>query len=88
PAAIELAAPVPNPARGSVMFRFRMTEAGAVQLGMYDVAGRMVRTCVDGWFEAGEYLKGLDLAGVQPGVYFCILRAPGGNARTAFVVTR
>ena len=88
PTAIELAAPVPNPARGSVMFRFRMPEAGAVQLGMYDVAGRLVRTCVDGWFEAGEYLKGLNLAGVQPGVYFCILQARGGSARTAFVVTR
>jgi hypothetical protein len=86
--AVEFAAPTPNPARGSIMFRFRMPVAGDVQLGMYDVAGRLVRKCVDGWFEAGEYLKGLDLSGVQPGVYYGILRAPGGVARRSFVVTR
>jgi hypothetical protein len=85
---VTLVSPVPNPARGSVMFRFHMPEAGPVQLGMYDVAGRLVRPCVDGWFDAGEYLKGLDLGGVQPGVYFAVLRALGGTSRTTFAVTR
>jgi len=86
-AAIELAAPVPNPARGSVMFRFHLPVAGAVQLAMYDVAGRLVQVCVDGELEAGEYLRGLDLRGVSPGVYYSVLRAPGGVARRSFVVT-
>ena len=88
PTAVEFDAPAPNPARGSVLFRFRMPVAGDVQLGMFDVAGRRVLTCIDGWLEAGTYLKALDLAGVQPGVYFGILRAPGGVARRSFVVTR
>jgi len=70
------------------MFRFRMPVAGPVQLGMYDVAGRLVRMAVDGEFDAGEYLKGLDLTGLQPGVYFGILRAPGGSARRSFVIAR
>jgi hypothetical protein len=88
PTAVEFAPATPNPARSSVTFRFRMPVAGDIQLGMYDVAGRLVRPLLDGWYEAGEYLKGLDLTGVQPGVYFGILRAPGGVARRSFVVTR
>ena len=88
PAAVELDTPVPNPARGSVVFRLRMPVSGDVQMGMYDVAGRLVSSCLDGWFAAGTYLKGLDLTGVQPGVYFGVLRAPGGVAKRAFVVTR
>ena len=88
PTFVELAAPTPNPTRGSVMFRFRMPAAGDVQLGMYDVAGRLVRSCLDGWYEAGTYLKGMDLTGVQPGVYFGILRARGGVAKRSFTVRR
>ncbi|HXJ69991.1 MAG TPA: hypothetical protein VNM39_13860 [Verrucomicrobiae bacterium] len=88
PTAVALAAPVPNPARGSVVLRFRMPSPGRVQLGVYDLAGRLVRMCVDAELEAGEYLRGLDLAGVEPGIYFGILRAPRGVARRALVVTR
>ena len=88
PIVVELAAPTPNPARSSVMFRFRMPVAGDVQLGMYDVAGRLVRSCLDGWYEAGTYLKGLDLDGVQPGVYFGVLRVRGGVVRRSFTVRR
>jgi len=88
PTAVALAAPVPNPARGSVVLRFRMPSPGRVQLGVYDLAGRLVRMCIDAELEAGEYLRGLDLAGVQPGIYFGILRAPRGVARRALVVTR
>ena len=88
PTAVEFAAPTPNPTRSSVMFRFQMPVAGNVQLGMYDVAGRLVRSCLDGWYEPGTYLKGLDLTGVQPGVYFGILRVRGVVARRSFAVRR
>ena len=37
---------------------------------------------------AGQYLRGLDLNGVPPGVYFGILRTQGGVARRSLVVTR
>ena len=70
------------------MFRFQVPVAGNVQLGMYDVAGRLVRSCLDGWYEPGTYLKGLDLTGVQPGVYFGILRVRGVVARRSFAVRR
>jgi hypothetical protein len=88
PTAVALAAPVPNPARRWVVFRFRMPASGRVQLSMYDVAGRLVRTCVDTELEAGEYLRGLDISGWEPGVYFGVVRARGGVARTSFVVAR
>ena len=88
PTAVTLAAPVPNPARHSVVHRFSTPVQGRVHLGMYDVAGRLVRTCVDAELEAGVYLRGMDLAGVTPGVYFSVLRAAGSVARRPFVVAR
>src|SRR5262245_25342264 len=88
PRVVDLMTPVPNPAHGSTMLRFRMPASRPVHLGLYDLAGRLVRTCVDGWFETGVYLKGMDLSGVRPGVYFAILRAPGGSARTRLTVMR
>ena len=88
PTAVALAAPVPNPTRRSVMFRFRMPVSGPVQLGIYDAAGRLALTCVDTELEAGEYLRGLDVSDLRPGVYFGVLRAPGGVARTSVVVAR
>ena len=88
PLAVSLAAPVPNPARGSVLQGFSMPLRGRVRLGMYDLAGRLVRTCVDGEMEAGRYLRGIDLTGIQPGVYFSVLHAPGGVAKRSFVVER
>jgi len=88
PRSIALAPAWPNPARGYIVLQFRLPARGPVHLGMYDVAGRLVRTCVDHVLEPGEYRKGVDLAGVEAGVYFCELRAPGGGARRSFVVTR
>ena len=88
PLAVALAPPVPNPARLSLVQRFSMPLSGRVRLGMYDLAGRLVRMCVDGELASGEYLRGMDLSGVEPGVYFSVLRAPGGVAKRSFVVER
>ena len=86
--AVALAAPVPNPARRFLTQWFSTPLPGRVRLGMYDLAGRLVRMCVDGELEAGQYLRGVDLTGVQPGVYFSVLQAPGGVAKRSFVVER
>jgi hypothetical protein len=74
--------PVPNPARGSTTVSYAIAQAGRVQLGVYDVSGRLVRQLVDGERRAGtETLvwNGMDASGTrqEAGVYFVRLAAPG-----------
>jgi hypothetical protein len=74
---------VPNPFNPSTTIRYDMPAGGgAVTLRIYDVAGRLVRTLVDGPQAAGQKTvtwNGKDDRGrsVVSGVYFYRLEAPG-----------
>ena len=83
-----LAPPSPNPFRGHAVFRFGLSRAGDVRLELYDLAGRRVRSLVNGPLPAGEQTRAWDGRdergnGVRPGVYFVRLTMPGRtfNAR-------
>jgi hypothetical protein len=74
--------PVPNPTRGTTAVSFSLAQAGRVQLGIYDVSGRLVRKLVDGERHAGVETvvwNGTAESGarLQAGVYFVRLVAPG-----------
>ncbi|RKZ14543.1 hypothetical protein DRQ50_08805 [bacterium] len=65
----------PNPARGSASIGFALPRQTHVRLRVYDVAGRLVRTLVDGQVAPGEGVKiwdGRDDSGspAAGGVYF------------------
>jgi hypothetical protein len=74
---------VPNPLVGQTTLRFVLPAEGPVELGIYDVAGRRVRTLMrpgDGTVAAGVHTarwNGTDEHGarVASGVYFARLRA-------------
>jgi predicted outer membrane repeat protein len=91
-ASLFLASPRPNPAAGGVIaFHSRLGSAGAVTLGIFDVAGRRVRDLVSATRPAGSYTDawdGRDDAGrtVPAGVYFARLVAAGHTVRRNFVV--
>jgi flagellar hook assembly protein FlgD len=78
----------PNPVQPSTLateIRFELAEPAWIALRLYDVAGRSVRTLVDGTFAAGEHLArwdGRDERGhrVAAGVYFYRLDADGRQA--------
>jgi hypothetical protein len=76
----------PNPFAGSTTFNYRVADAGtAVSVGVYDVAGRVVKTLAAGVQPEAIHevtWDGSDDAGVRmaPGVYF--LRVQVGAART------
>lgn len=72
----------PNPFNPFTQLEFSLTQPGRVVLRILDIAGRPVRTLVDGWREPQRYeiaWDGRDDAGkaVASGVYFCQLEAPG-----------
>jgi hypothetical protein len=78
---------VPNPFNPTTTIRFDLAQAGRVELRVFDVAGRLVRTLASGVHEPGRHTmvwNGLDTGGrrVASGVYFYRLDAP------EFVATR
>jgi hypothetical protein len=91
PVAVDfLAPPSPNPFRGRASFRFGLARAGEVQLELYDVSGRRVRSLASGTLAAGEHFTawdGRDQRGnaVQPGVYFVRLVTPSRTFRARVV---
>jgi photosystem II stability/assembly factor-like uncharacterized protein len=80
-ARLALSAPHPNPSRGAVRFALELPAASAVEVAIYDLGGRRVRTLHRGPLETGRHDLTWDGGGAAgrraaPGVYFA--RATAG----------
>jgi hypothetical protein len=64
----------PNPFSGATQLRFSLPSAQHVSIKVYNVAGQLVRTVVDGDLPAGEQSLRLDAHGLPAGMYFTQLR--------------
>jgi hypothetical protein len=89
-ARLELASPVPNPARGGVRFGFGLPRETSARLEVFDLAGRRVRLLSDSVRLQGRYEHGWDLRDdggrtVPAGVYLLTL-ATAGERRARRVV--
>jgi outer membrane protein assembly factor BamB len=80
----------PNPASGSATIRYSLPAASAVRIALYDCAGRLVRTLVDGYRPAGSYSYTLLTAhhSLAGGVYFCRLVADASCVDRKLTITR
>jgi M6 family metalloprotease-like protein len=72
----------PNPFGSQTVVSYAIASPGRVTLRIYDIAGRPVRTLVDGWRKSNYYeveWNGRDAEGeaVSPGVYFYRIEGPG-----------
>jgi hypothetical protein len=81
----------PNPARERTRFAVDVRRAGRVELGIYDVAGRRIRTLVDRDLVAGRFTFDWNLsdesgAPVRSGVYLAWLRTPWAETLARLVV--
>ncbi len=80
-----LMAPAPSPFRISTMLNYSLAARGTVEMSIYTVAGRKIRTLVPSAVqEAGNYQKiwdGRDEAGksVPQGIFYIRLRVDGSN---------
>ena len=82
PVRTELLAPAPNPFQASATLVFSMAQPGAVDLAVYSVDGRRVRTLVNERREAGVYRIAWDGRDqgrnpVAPGVFYAHLSVAG-----------
>ena len=83
----------PNFGPGPFSVEFGLPLAGEVSVGVYDAAGRRVRSLAQGPFAAGRHVlrwDGFDAseAPAPPGVYFVRLRASGRDAVRRLAVMR
>jgi murein DD-endopeptidase MepM/ murein hydrolase activator NlpD len=88
---ILLATPCPNPAQGASQLAFELPAAQRLEIGVYDVAGRLVRHLTQARMSAGAHelaWDGRNAAGerVAPGIYFYCLRGEDGSYQKRVVM--
>jgi len=79
PPALALGQNYPNPFNPTTWIPFYLPKSGRIDVRVYDVTGRMVRTLESGFFSAGRHSTrwdGINGAGrgVSSGIYFCVIR--------------
>jgi len=88
-----LAQNFPNPFNPATRIAFSLEEAGRTRLDIFDAAGRLVRTLVDGNLPAARHevsWNGMDRAGrpVSSGVYFYSITADGFRDTKKMILLR
>lgn len=79
---------MPNPAASRTRVEYALPRAYVADLGLFDAAGRCVRTLVSGRVEAGRHSVEWDAAGVPRGVYFLKLATPDKTLTSKLTVAR
>ncbi|MDD3966779.1 MAG: family 10 glycosylhydrolase [Candidatus Neomarinimicrobiota bacterium] len=74
-ASYELGDNYPNPFNPVTSIPYRLADAGNVDIAVYDLNGRHIRTLYQGYQSAGEYSIRFDARNLSSGVYICRLKA-------------
>jgi len=89
---LDLAPPLPNPARGALALQFTLPAGQHVRIGAYDLAGRRIAEFADGDYRAGTHTLNLNLLGADGRALpagLCFLRmetAAGSRVRRLAIV--
>ena len=71
---------LPNPFNAATAISFQLLAGTYVSLKIYDTAGRLVASPVDGWQEAGVHEIAFDGSRLPSGIYLCRLQAGAETA--------
>ncbi|MBD3168673.1 MAG: T9SS type A sorting domain-containing protein, partial [candidate division Zixibacteria bacterium] len=71
----------PNPFNAATVIPFDLTIEGSVSLKVYNLAGQLVETLVDGYMNAGSHEIIWDASVISSGIYFYTLKT-GGHTTT------
>jgi hypothetical protein len=72
----------PNPTSGETMIRYLLSDAGYVELKVFDLMGREISLLVNSWQAPGEYTVLFDASVLSSGIFNCVLKT-GNEVTTA-----
>jgi hypothetical protein len=78
----------PNPFNPVTNIGFGLKSAGPVNIRVYDVIGRVVRTLVNEYRNAGEYITVFDGTNLASGTYFCKMNSGGFEQTRAMLLVK
>jgi hypothetical protein len=78
----------PNPFSEQATFRYALPAPGAVEIALFDVSGRNLRTLVEALQPAGTYAVKLSRGDLKPGVYFIRSKVGGVTLARKCTVVR
>ncbi|MCE1164632.1 MAG: T9SS type A sorting domain-containing protein [Bacteroidetes bacterium] len=70
----------PNPFNPVTVIKFAVPKSGITSLKIYDVTGRLVKTLVDGYVEAGFHEREFNASSLSSGIYFYKLNSGSYSA--------
>jgi len=88
PTAFALEQNYPNPFNPATAISYQLSANRLVNLRIYDTAGRLVATLVNGWREAGSHQVTWDASGLPSGLYFCRMQAGSWQATSKMVLMK
>ena len=88
PEAFALHQNYPNPFNPTTTISYTLGRTGRVQLRVYDVQGRLVRTLLDKTMAAGSYAQSFDATGLPSGTYLYRLDTPDGHQSRRMTLVR
>ena len=88
PAEITLSQNYPNPFQGVTTIEYVLPAPMWVELTVYDVLGRQVRTLVDEVRGVGRHMAAFDAAGLPSGMYFYRFETDAFSQTRQLVVVR
>ncbi len=85
---VNLSASYPNPFNAATTIAYTLTKATEVEITVWNVNGRLVRTLVNGSQTAGEHRLAFDATKLASGLYFCRLSTPSEHFTQKLVLLR
>lgn len=77
PLKTELYNSYPNPFNSISNIKFQIVNSGNVEITLFDLLGREVKTLVNENLQPGTYKVSFDVEGLKSGIYFCKLNTKG-----------
>lgn len=60
----------PNPFNPATSFTYSLKQSGDVKIGVYDISGKEVKSLVDGFRSAGNYVVNFNAGDMASGIYY------------------
>ncbi len=83
-----ISSPVPNPASSDTKVEYSISESGQVEIALYDMAGKLIKTLINEYNAAGIYSLTVNAEDLMSGQYAIVLKTNGNQFITRLNVVK